>query len=156
MFENIENLKLIFSSYGERKKVNKLNRKSHVLIFRTSGCDMHKFENNTLLSPRGSITFIPAGSSYTFEPLGNEPCFSISVTFMADMRNPKPVVFNNDTSEGIQNIALNIFKNFKLHNPYSMHICLSHLHLFIFSSTSFNTMLGRFTDEGEDDVCNCI
>ena len=128
MFNDVENIKLLFTSNKERKNHHVNNRKGHVLIFRTSGCGFHDFGDKIIKSPTGSITFVPEGSSYTFQPLGDEPCRSVCVTFLADIRNAKPITLDGNKFLGLQNTALNIYDYFKLHSPYSKYKCQSLLY----------------------------
>ena len=128
MFSDIENIKLLFSSNKERKKHHINNRKGHVFIFRTSGCGIHNFGDKVITSPTESITFVPEGSSYSFQPFGDVPCCSICLTFLADIKNPKPISFDGNKFPGLQSIALNICEHFKLHTPYSKYKCQSLLY----------------------------
>ena len=125
MFNNIENVKLLFATYAQRKKVCVTNRKSHILILRVGGVGIHKFKEKTLNAPVGSMIFIPKGSSYTFEPLGEEPCTSVVVSFFADINDPQAMVFDGANFPGLQNVFMNIYKNLKLHTSYSNLMCLS-------------------------------
>lgn len=128
MFDNIENIKLIYALIKERKKVSINDRKSHILIFFTKGGGTYKIGKTSLNSSEGDIVYIPQGSSYTFEPTGDVPCYYLTITFLADIKNPRPTVFDGSNFPGLNNIIMNIRKNLRLRTPYSKHICLSWFH----------------------------
>ena len=128
MFADIENIQLRFSSSGSRRKHVCAARKNHILVFRTSGCGMHIFDEETVKSPEGTILFVPDGASYSFEPVGDEPCCSVSVTFSADIASPRVMLFESDNFSGMVTVAKNICKQFHMRTPASRHMCLSLLH----------------------------
>lgn len=125
MFEDIENIKLVFSSRNKRKTHIKSERKNHILIFRTSGCGVHFFENTFVESPTGTILFIPGGSSYSFVPSEDEPCCSVSVTFSADITNPSVKIFKPENFSALEKCANEIYKHLRMRTPASRHIAHS-------------------------------
>ena len=131
MFGDIENIKLIYALIKERKAVSIRHRKSHILIFFTQGGGKYKIGETTLECSEGDILFIPKSSSYTFEPVGNVPCYYLTITFLADINDPGPTVFDGRNFPGLNNIIMNIRKNLRLRTPYSKHMCLSWFHSII-------------------------
>ena len=150
MFEDIENVNLIFSSKKSRMKRIVKNREGHVLIFRKSGCGIHKFENETIKSLPGNVLFIPEGISYSFEPLEKTPCTSISLTFSANIKNPEPTLFDGTSFPDLQNIFLNIHKYFHLNTSYAKNMSISLLYsVFAYLSEMENS---SYYDKSKDEI----
>ncbi len=94
MFDNIENLKLISSSIGTARKSENIKcRKMHCFVFRLSGQKLFDFGEKAIVMNPGEVIFLPQGSSYRHSNI-TEECRYMSISFHADISNPKPAIWS--------------------------------------------------------------
>jgi len=128
VFESIENIRLLDFTESETKNITITDRKSHMFIFRTGGDGIFDFGNKRTDSPKGSLIFIPKGSSYKFTITSDEPCSSVRISFLADIENPTPEKYILKGFADINKITSGSVAMWKTHAPASKHKCLSLFH----------------------------
>lgn len=95
MFDNIENLKLVYSTHGISKPhQNSILRKSHVFNFRISESMLFKIDDRSITVSEGQMLFIPQGYSYTIEAVSKKDSQFTTVSFQADLKDPEPKVYS--------------------------------------------------------------
>ncbi len=93
MFENIENLKIEEIHKGSSKtSISVKERKQTSFVLRTSGCTRYTFPESVVDLKVGEIIFLPKGSSYTAQSIGEEPSEYVALRFTADFGDAMPFV----------------------------------------------------------------
>ena len=131
MFKNIENIKLIYCRLGKRTNCKILkNRKYHLLAIGVAGNRKFCFEDRVITAGKGSLVFVPHGSSYEYKPEDKE-FVSVTITFDADIPNPKPQVYDISNYPGFDKTVKNFPKLWQNKPPSYKHQCLSMFHSLI-------------------------
>lgn len=94
MFDNIENFSILSASRGiSKKSPSLLARPEHTFLYRPSGSAQYAFEDNTIISNKYDLVFLPKGYKYYFSVSDIDECWYSSIDFSADIPNAKPVKF---------------------------------------------------------------
>ncbi len=94
MFDNIKNFS-ICSSIREisAKNSSLLSRAQHTFIYRPRGSAQYTFKDNTIISNKYDLVFLPQGTQYYFSISDIDECWCSVITFDADIPDAKPVKF---------------------------------------------------------------
>lgn len=95
MFENIENLKLLYVGRGINKNGSRV-RKNHGLIYRAEGTGIYHFADRDMITQKGDFVFVPKGAELAFEVGPEGDCEYISFAFEGEMQNPYASVFSSE------------------------------------------------------------
>lgn len=126
MFDNIENLKIVSSISKNNKPFNNIeNRKTHSFFIRLSGSILYNFNDKSILSKQGDITFIPKGSTYTSKTLLEDTSYT-SINFEGNFDSPlQPVLYSLDNFYDAEYIGKYFSDMWNFGNPSEKHKCLS-------------------------------
>lgn len=126
MFENIENLKIIEIHKGFSKKdVVVESRKNTSFVLRTSGHVRYTFEDNVIDVNPGEIIFMPEGSKYNFEIVGNEAAGYIYIKIEGDIRGIKPFKHPMENFEDAEEFINNLVDLWKFGGKAEQYRCYS-------------------------------
>lgn len=90
----IENPKIISSFQNKNHPYRKIhNRATHGFIFKISGRSRYIFDGREIILSKGEMIFIPQGSSYEYETIGDEGGIYTSINFLADIESPEVSVY---------------------------------------------------------------
>lgn len=95
MFDNIENLKLVYSTHGISKpRHNSIVKTTHVFNFRISGSILFELEDRSITVNEGQLLFIPQGCSYALKAVSEKDSRFTTVSFRADLTDPEPRLYS--------------------------------------------------------------
>jgi len=126
VFENIENLKIIEIHKGFSKKdVVVESRKNTSFVLRVSGHVRYTFEDNVIDVNPGEIIFMPEGSKYNFEIVGNEAAEYIYIKIEGDIRGIKPFKHPMENFEDMEELTNNLVDLWKFGGKAEEYRCYS-------------------------------
>lgn len=126
MFSNIENLKIVEIHKGLSKKDAVIeSRKNTSFVLRTSGHVRYTFEDYAIDVFAGDIIFMPKGSSYTFQIIGDEASEYVSVKFEADLEDMNPSAYSMGNFEDNEELTNNLVDLWKFGSKSEQYRCYS-------------------------------
>lgn len=126
VFGDIENLKITEIHKGFSKKdVVVESRKNTSFVLRTSGHVRYTFEDNVIDVNPGEIIFMPEGSKYNFEIIGNEVSGYIYIKIEGNFGNTKPLKYPMENFENIEEFINNLVDLWKFGSKAEQYRCYS-------------------------------
>lgn len=109
MFKNIENLKIrnIHKGLSKQKSYVKC-RKGNSFILRITGSVRYTFADFYIDVHPGDVAFLPDGSSYEFETLGDTQCEYVSIWFEGNLIDAKPSCYSLDDFQNTDEFKNNL------------------------------------------------
>lgn len=126
MFENMENLKILYSLHKKNKDYVEIeNRKINSFFIRSGGSVLCDFYNKKILVKEGEILFIPKGTSYSVKALSQGTTY-ISINFEADFKDtPYPASFSLDDFPEAEYIISSFYDMWNFGGPAERYQCNS-------------------------------
>lgn len=141
MFENIENLKIVFTVHKANKPyINNTGRKNHSFIFRAKGSVLYSFSDENILTTEGDLIFLPKGISYTAKVVSDEAWYT-SIHFEGDFEKQlHPTRYSLENFYGVDYIENCFSDMWNLGTQAEKYECLSLFYsLLSYLSTLENT-----------------
>lgn len=126
VFDNMENLKIMFSMKTEGKMHGKIEcRKHHAFITRLTGCVRYDFSDRSFTVNAGEMIFIPKGSKYEYHITSAEPSTYTSINFEADFDETDVRAYSLDNFYGADYIKNSFTEQWKFGTPSDRYKCIS-------------------------------
>ena len=126
MFDAMENIKIISSYTAVTSPCGKTkNRKYNTFIYRTSGANCMDFGDRQITVRKGEMIFLPQGCSYEFRVVPGEECRYISISFEANLTDPRPTLYSLEHFPEAAHIFSYISSVWKVGSVPEKYKCLS-------------------------------
>lgn len=141
MFENMENFELLsVVNCTSLKKGLFKERQSHAFLYKINGATNFDFTFTQLLLGEGEIIFIPKGSTYTVTLQTEDVSRFITVNFNANIKDPKPCVYNLKNYLDCAHIFPKLEKMWIFGTSIDKHKCMSMIYDVMYNIAKFENL----------------
>lgn len=108
MFQGFKNVQIIGASIGKSVKKERVkDRKCHVFFYKTEGESLYRFDQKEVIFSTDKVIFLPKGSNYYFESIGETDGQYIALSFYADHDGPlEPLLICPDSPGEVRKLFI--------------------------------------------------